>query len=85
MRARVGLLASRMHAFKITTDTATETFSPGADFADGETRSHWTLSGLEKLVRLGLWQRRLDRRGTVLEKPPLVEDVQRLPGARALS
>ena len=74
-----------MHAFKITTEAATETFSPGADFADGETRSHWTLSGLEKLIRLKLWERRLDRRGNVLQKPPLVEDVRHLPGARVLS
>jgi len=74
-----------MHAFKITTEAATETFRPGADFSDGDTRSHWTLSGLEKLIRLKLWERRLDRRGSVVQKPPLVEDVQRLPGARTLS
>ena len=74
-----------MHAFKITIGTASETFSPGVDFAEGETRRHWTLAGLEKLIRLGVWERRLDRRGTVLKKPPTVEEVGRLPDAEALA
>ena len=73
-----------MRPFRITVDGKTETFAPEAEFADGEQREHWTRAGLDKLIRLGLWERRLDRRGTVLEKPPTVEDVRRLPGARAL-
>ena len=71
-----------MRAFILTVDGATETFNPDVDFADGESRQHWTLQGLQKLIRLGLWHRQLDRRGTVLEKPPAVERVRRLPGAR---
>lgn len=72
-----------MRAFRITIDNITETFTPGADFSDGDDRQHWTLEGLNKLIQLGLWERRLDRRGSVLEKPPTVERVRRLPSARA--
>ena len=73
-----------MHPFRITIDGKTETFAADTDFADGEHRQHWTLAGLDKLIKLGLWERRLDRRGSVLKKPPTVEHVRRLPGARAL-
>jgi hypothetical protein len=73
-----------MRAFSVTVDNASETFNPGTDFADGESRQHWTFEGVEKLIRLGLWRRCLDRRGTVLEKPPAVERVRRLPGARPI-
>lgn len=73
-----------MRPFRIRIDGKTETFAPEADFSDGEYRQHWTLAALNKLIQLGLWKRRLDRRGTVLEKPPTVEHVRRLPGARAL-
>lgn len=72
-----------MQAFSVTIDGTSETFNPGADFADGEARQHWTLPGLEKLIHLGLWRRQLDRSGMVVEKPPAVEQVRNLPGARA--
>ena len=73
-----------MRPFRITIDGKTETFAPEADFTDGEQRQHWTLGGLDKLIQLGLWERRLDRRGMVLERLPTVEHVRRLPSARAL-
>ena len=72
-----------MDAFTITRSGNSQTFTPGIDFADGETRQHWTLCGLEKLILLGLWQRELDRRGTVLKKPPTVEQVRRVGAAPA--
>ena len=74
-----------MRAFKITIGSTSATFRPGADFADGDMRAHWTLDGLEKLIQLGIWERRLDRRGNVLQKPPTVEEVGRLPTAQPLA
>lgn len=49
-----------MHEFSITGRGRTETFRIGNDYGPGELRHHWTLSGLEKLIRLGLWKRELD-------------------------
>jgi hypothetical protein len=74
-----------MHDFAVTTGNSTNTFRFGIDFVDGEDRFCWTASGLEKLIVLGLWERRLDRRGTVLEKPPTVEQLRRAPGARPMA
>ena len=74
-----------MRAFRITIGKSTAVFRRGADFADGDNRAHWTLEGLQKLIDLGVWERQLDRRGTVLKKPPTVEDVARLPGAQPLA
>jgi hypothetical protein len=74
-----------MRAFEVTIGGMSETFRLGADFAEGDARHHWTFEGLEKLIRLGIWQRRLDRRGMVIEKAPAVEDVGRLPSARAVA
>jgi hypothetical protein len=74
---RLGLCYPKaMSTFTITRGGTSQTFTPGADFADGDTHEHWTLSGLEKLIALGLWERKLDRRGTVLRKPPTVEQVR---------
>ena len=72
-----------MDSFTISRSGNTQTFTPGVDFADGDTRKHWTLSGLDKLIALGLWQRQLDQRGTVLKKPPTVEQVRALAAAAA--
>ncbi len=52
-----------MHKFYITVGHLTETFRSGSDYGPGETREHWTLVGLEKLIRLGLWRRELNKRG----------------------
>lgn len=60
-----------------------ETFAPGVDFADGDMRQHWTLSGLDKLIALGIWNRQLDRRGMVVVKPPTVEQIRRFASAPA--
>ena len=73
-----------MRPFRITLAGKSETFAPEADFTDGEQRQHWTLTGLDKLIQLGLWERRLDRRGMILERPPTVEYVRRLPSARVV-
>lgn len=73
-----------MDAFTLTVRGISQTFTHGIDFTDGDTRQHWTLSGLEKLIALGLWKRQLDRRGTVVVKPPAVERVRRLASATAL-
>ncbi len=67
-----------MHKFYITVGHLTETFRSGSDYGPGETREHWTLAGLEKLIRLGLWRRELDKRGNVKVKPPTVEMMRRL-------
>jgi hypothetical protein len=74
-----------MRAFKIIIGSASATFRPGRDFSDGDERAHWTLEGLEKLILLGIWERRLDRRGNVLQKPPTVEEISRLPTAQPLA
>jgi hypothetical protein len=65
-----------LETFTIKRSGHSATFARGIDFGDGEMREHWTLSGLEKLISLGLWERRLDRRGTVLKKPPTVEQIR---------
>jgi hypothetical protein len=67
-----------MDEFRITGRGRTETFRLGNDYGPGEVRQHWTLSGLEKLIRLGLWKRELDGGGKVKLKPPTVEMVMRL-------
>jgi hypothetical protein len=67
-----------MHEFQITAKGRTETFRIGDDYGPGEIRQHWTLSGLEKLIRLGLWKREIDKRGGVKAKPPTVEMMMRL-------
>ncbi len=66
-----------MYQFRITSKNRTETFRFGNDYGPGEVRQHWTLSGLEKLIRLGLWKRELDSRGNVKAKPPTVEMIIR--------
>ncbi len=71
-----------MHQFRITAANRTETFREGNDYAPGETRQHWTLSGLEKLIKLHLWKREIDKRGNVKVKPPSVEMIMRLANAR---
>ncbi len=73
-----------MHKFYITVGHLTETFRSESDYGPGETREHWTLAGLEKLIRLGLWHRELDKRGNVKVKPPTVEMMRRL-GQRQVS
>lgn len=67
-----------MNEFQITAKGRTETFRIGNDYGPGEVRQHWTLSGLEKLIRLGLWQRELDQRVRVKAKPPTVEAMMKL-------
>ena len=74
-----------MRAFKITIGSVSASFTPGKEFSDGDERAHWTLEGLNKLILLGIWERQLDRRGNVLQKPPTVEDVGRLPTAQPLA
>ena len=74
-----------MRPFEIMTSVGTDTFRFGEDFVDGEMRECWTWAGLEKLIRLGVWERRLDRRGTPLQKPPSVEAVRRLSTVRPLA
>ncbi len=71
-----------MQEFRITAASGTETFREGNDYASGETRQHWTLSGLEKLINLGLWKREIDKRGNVKVKPPSVEMIMRFANAR---
>jgi hypothetical protein len=67
-----------MDEFQITAKGRTETFRIGNDYGPGEIRQHWTLSGLEKLIRLGLWKREIGKRGGVKAKPPTVEMMMRL-------
>jgi hypothetical protein len=67
-----------MHEFQITAKGRTETFRIGNDYGPGEVRHHWTLSGLEKLIRLGLWKRELDKQARVKAKPPTVETIMKL-------
>ncbi len=59
-----------MHEFNIRVGERAETFRIERDYAPGDTRQHWTLAGLEKLIRLQLWKRELDRGGNVKVKPP---------------
>ena len=74
-----------MKAFKITVGSVSASFAPGKEFSEGDERAHWTLEGLDKLILLGIWERQLDRRGTVLKKPPTVEEVGRMPAARPVA
>lgn len=74
-----------MREFVITVGRVTRTFSEGIDFGPGESRQHWTLSGLQKLIELGLWRREIDKRGNLKAKPPTVEMIRRLSAARRFS
>jgi hypothetical protein len=73
-----------MDVFRITGRGRTETFRLGNDYGPGEVRQHWTLAGVEKLIRLGLWKREFDRAGKVKIKPPTVETVMRLSQSQRL-
>jgi hypothetical protein len=64
-----------MNSFTLSLGGQSETFRPAEDFSDGHDRLHWTLSGIEKLIRLGVWRREYDLRGKLRTKPPHVETV----------
>jgi hypothetical protein len=69
-----------MRDFTISVNGETVTFRFGVDFAEGENRLCWTLSGIEKLISGGLWRREFDRRGNLLSKPVPVETLMRKAG-----
>jgi hypothetical protein len=62
-----------MDSFALAARGQTQTFRLDVDYAEGETRFHWTLAGLEKLISLGLWARQFDKKGNLTRKPPNVE------------
>jgi hypothetical protein len=64
-----------MDPFTLSLGGQSETFRPAEDFSEGHDRLHWTLAGIEKLIRLGLWRREYDMRGKLKTKPPHVEMV----------
>jgi hypothetical protein len=64
-----------MTPFTVSVGKMTETFWPIRDFAEGHDHFHWTLDGIEKLIRIGLWRRDYDLRGKLKSKPPRVEAV----------
>jgi hypothetical protein len=64
-----------MIPFTVSRSGKIETFLPAEDFSEGHDRVHWTLSGIEKLIKLGLWCREYDLRGNLKSKPPLVETI----------
>jgi hypothetical protein len=64
-----------MIPFVISVGGKVETFRPNEDFNEGHERLHWSLEGIEKLIRLGLWHREYDLRGRLKSKPPQVEKV----------
>ena len=64
-----------MIPFSISVGGKVETFRPIEDFTDGHERLHWTLGGIEKLIKMGLWRREYDLRGKLKSKPPRVEAV----------
>jgi hypothetical protein len=67
-----------MDLFTIVNGERSETFRPQVDFAEGYDHLHWTLSGIEKLIKLGLWKREYSLRGALKTKPPRVERLQAL-------
>ena len=67
-----------MDIFTIANGGRSETFRTHVDFTEGYDRLHWTLSGIEKLINLGLWKREYTLRGTLKTKPPRVETLQAL-------
>jgi hypothetical protein len=64
-----------MTPFTVSVSGKTETFLPADDFTEGHERLHWTLGGIEKLIKIGLWRREYDLRGKLKSKPPRVEAV----------
>jgi hypothetical protein len=83
--AAAGLsLDLEMYEFRLTGRGRTETFRLGNDYGPGDVRQHWTLAGLEKLIRLGLWKREFDRSGKVKIKPPTVEMMMKLSQSQRL-
>ena len=64
-----------MNPFTLSLSGQSETFRPAEDFSEGHDRLHWTLAGIEKLIRLGVWRREYDLRGKLKTKPPHVETV----------
>jgi hypothetical protein len=48
-----------MNDFDVRIGKVTATFRINVDFDEGEDRLCWTLSGLEKLIGLGLWAARI--------------------------
>lgn len=78
-----------MDTFTIKFRDREETFRLMEDFAEGHDRYHWTLAGIEKLIRLGVWKRDYTLRGALKTKPPRVEKllelaVQNRPPASAI-
>ena len=73
-----------MEQFTIKIGGREETFRPIEDFAEGHERSHWTLSGIEKLIRIGAWKREYTLRGTLKTKPPSVERLLEIAKRRRL-
>jgi hypothetical protein len=67
-----------MNDFDVRIGKVTATFRINVDFDEGEDRLCWTLSGLEKLIGLGLWRREFDKRGNLLSKPMSVETAMLL-------
>ena len=70
-----------MNCFSVAHNGRIETFRFGEDYEDGHERLHWTLPGIEKLIRLGLWRREYDLRGRLRSVPPRVEGLIEKPRA----
>ena len=64
-----------MKPFTVSLGGQSETFRPAKDFSEGHDRLHWTLAGIDKLIRLGVWRREYDPHGKLKTKPPQVEMV----------
>jgi hypothetical protein len=67
-----------MHDFSLNLDKRTATFQFELDFTEGVDRLCWTPTGIEKLIKLGLWKRQFDRRGNLITKPMAVETLMRV-------
>jgi hypothetical protein len=67
-----------MDCFSIAGNDRIERFRLGDDYGEGHDRLHWTLRGIEKLIRLGLWRREYDMRGKLKSKPLRVEVLMEL-------
>lgn len=62
-----------MIPFSVSVAWKVEIFRPIEDFTDGHERLHWTLGGIEKLIKMGLWRREYGLRSKLKSKPPRVE------------
>ena len=71
-----------MDFFSIDKNDRIETFRMGDDYAEGHERLHWTLRGIEKIIRLGLWAREFRPDGSLKTKPLRVEEAMDLATPR---